>query len=86
VREAFRAGGVGVVEDLLAAGLDRPGGAVVDRGGGVQPDPGMPVLVVVVGEEDVAERACLFQVSEAAGKDRAVLEGLVVNTNAGGGE
>jgi WD40 repeat protein len=43
---------------------------------GVQPDPGMAVLVVVVGEEDVAERACFVQGGEAPGEDRAVLEGL----------
>ena len=43
--EPFRAGGVGVVEDLLAAALDRPGAAVVHRCGGVQPDPGMAVLL-----------------------------------------
>ena len=52
-------GGEGAVEDELAAGLDGPGGAVVDRGRGVQADPGMAVLVVVVGEEQVAECACV---------------------------
>jgi hypothetical protein len=41
----------------------------------------MAVVVVVVGEEDVAECACFFEGGEAAGEDRAVLEGLVVNTN-----
>jgi hypothetical protein len=46
---SVRAGGIGVVEDLLAAGLDRPGGAVVNRCRGVQPDPGMAVVVVVPG-------------------------------------
>ena len=61
-------GGEGVVEDLLAAGLYGPGGAVVDRGRGVQADPGMAVLVVVVGEEDVAECACVVQGGEGAGK------------------
>src|SRR5690349_24584832 len=65
---------VRVVEDLLAAALDRPGGAVVHRGGGMQPDPGMAVPGVVVGEENVAERAGVLQVSEAAGENRAVLE------------
>jgi hypothetical protein len=36
--EPDRAGGVGPVEDVLAAGLDGPGCAVVHRGGGVQAD------------------------------------------------
>jgi hypothetical protein len=44
----------------------------------------MAVLVVVVGEEQVAECACVVQGGEGAGEDRAVLEGLVVNTNVGG--
>jgi hypothetical protein len=51
----------------------------------VQPDPGMAVLIVVVGEEDVAECACVVQGGEGAGEDRAVFEGLVVNTNVEGG-
>ena len=42
--EPVGACGEGVVEDLLAAGLDGPGGAVVDGGGGVQADSGMAVL------------------------------------------
>ena len=41
--------------------LDVPGGAVVDGRRGVQPDAGMAVGVVVVGEEDVAEAAGLVQ-------------------------
>ena len=53
--EPVGACGEGVVEDLLAAGLDGPGGAVVDGGGGVQADSGMAVLSVVVGEEGAAE-------------------------------
>src|ERR1022692_354872 len=36
--EANRAGGVGLVEDVLAAGLDGPGGAVVHGGRCVQAD------------------------------------------------
>jgi hypothetical protein len=51
----------------------------------VQPDPGMAVVVIVVGEEYVAECACFVEGGEAAGKCRTVFEGLVVNTNAGGG-
>ena len=42
----------------------------------------MAVLVVVVGEEGLAERAGIGQGSELAGERRAVFESLVVNTNA----
>ena len=42
----------------------------------MEPDPGMAVLVVVVGEEQVAECACVVQGGEGAGEDGAVLEGL----------
>jgi hypothetical protein len=59
--ESFRAGFEGFVEDLLAATLDVPGGAVVDGRRGVQSDAGMAVGVVVVGEEDVAEAAGFVQ-------------------------
>lgn len=65
------AGGVGVLKDLLAAALDRPGGAVVNRGGGVQPAPEMAALVVVLGE-DVAERTRCFQVRELPGKPGSI--------------
>ena len=42
----------------------------------MQADPGMAVLIVVIGEEGIAEFACFFQGCEAARKDGAVLEGL----------
>ena len=74
--EPVGACGEGVVEDLLAAGLDGPGGAVVDGGGGVQADSGMAVLSVVVGEEGAAEHACVVQGSERAGEDGAVFQRL----------
>ena len=48
----------------------------MDRGWRVEPDPGMAVLVVVVGEEQVAECACVVQGGEGAREDGAVLEGL----------
>ena len=44
----------------------------------MQADPGVPVLVVVVGEEDAAELAGFTEGGEAAGERRAVLEGLEV--------
>ena len=71
VAEAFGAGGVGSVQGGLALGADLGGGAVVDAGGGVQPDPGMAVLVVVVGEELLGERAGVGQRPEALGKTGA---------------
>jgi hypothetical protein len=74
--EPVGAGGEGGVEDLLAAGLDMPGGAVVDRGWRVEADPGMAVLGVVVGEEDAAECAGVFEGGEGAGEYWAVLKGL----------
>jgi hypothetical protein len=55
--EAGGVGGVGGTEGRrpLGANLDR--GAVVDRRGRVVADPGVAVLVVVVGEERLAERS-----------------------------
>ena len=53
--ESFGAGGVGGVENDLALRADGGGAAVVDVGGGVEPDAGVAVLVVVVIEERVAE-------------------------------
>jgi hypothetical protein len=43
------------------------------------------VFIVVVPEEVAAEYVDVFGGSEFAGECGAVLEGLVVNTNAGGG-
>ena len=77
--------GVGGVQHGLAFVLDRGRGADMHRVRGVQRYPGMPVLVVVIGEEHAAERAGILQGSERAGERRAVFKRLVVNTNAGGG-
>ena len=46
------------------------GEAVVDVCGGVQPDPGVVVLVVVRGHEVVHERAGVGQAAEPFGKGR----------------
>jgi hypothetical protein len=46
--EAFGAGVVGGVQDLGAACPGGGGPAVVDVGGGVQAEPAVPVLVVVL--------------------------------------
>src|ERR687891_454900 len=48
-------GRVGLVEDDGAVDADLAGGAVVDRGGGVQPESGMPMFVVIGVEEGDAE-------------------------------
>lgn len=76
---------VSSVEDFLAALPDSCGGAVVNGSGRVKADSGMTVLVVVVIEEEHAERASLADGREAPGKDGAVFQRLVVNTSAGGG-
>jgi len=72
-------GGVGCVgggEGGGPVGLDFGGGAVVDRGRGVQRDAGMAVLVVVVVEEAGAEAAGVFDRPEPARECWAVLERL----------
>ena len=53
--ESVGVGGVGGVEGTGPFGADLDGGAVVERGGGVEADAGVAVLVVVVGEERFAE-------------------------------
>jgi hypothetical protein len=77
VAEPLGVGGVGGVEGLLSQEPDAVGGAVVDRGWGVQSDPGMTVLMVVVAEELLAEGAGIGKAAEPVRKDRGVLQGLV---------
>src|SRR3546814_18281398 len=55
--ESFGAGGVGSVEDGLASGSDGGVAAVVDVGGGVEPDAGVAGVGGVVSEEPVAVRS-----------------------------
>ena len=50
--------------------------AVVHRRRGVQPNARVPVHMVVVVEEHVAERARILDAAEALGERRTVLEGL----------
>ena len=76
VAEPGRVGGVGGVEGLGPLGADLGGRAVVDRGRRVVADARVPVLVVVVGEERLAERPGVLDAAEALGEGRAVLEGL----------
>ena len=49
----------------------------------MQPDPGMAVLVVVVGEEGVAECACVLEGGEAAGEDGQYLRVLNADSEYG---
>jgi hypothetical protein len=46
----------------------------------------MPMLMVVVGEELLAEFTGVLDGSEPAGECRAVLQCFIVNMNAEGGE
>ncbi len=81
--------GVGVVgggESVLPGLVDRAGGPEMDRGGGVPGDPGMTVDVVVLVEEAGAELPGVGERGEGCRELGQVLEGLVVSTNAGGGE
>ena len=66
----------GAVEGGLTVGADLGRGVEMDRGWGVHADPGVAVLVVVVGEELLGERAGVGQGPEAVGEDRGVLQGL----------
>ena len=83
--EALGVGAVGGGQDLGAFGLDGGGVPVVDIGCGVQAQPAVAVLVVVPGEEVLAVRSCVLDRGEPGREVRPVLEGLVVNTNVGGG-
>ena len=68
--------GVGGVERVLALLADRFGGTEVHRRGGVQADPGMTMLVVVVGVERLAVLAGVLDRPEPVGKRRVVLQRL----------
>ena len=74
--EPFGMGCVGRVEGRLTQDSDLGRGAVVDRGWGVQPDPAVAVLMVVVAEEPLAERARVGQRAEVLREDGRVLQGL----------
>src|ERR1022692_1267105 len=74
--EAPRVRGAGRVQHGLAFLPDRGRGADMHRVRGVQPYPGMPVLVIIISEERAAERAGVLKRTERTGECRAVLEGL----------
>ena len=81
--ESCRVRGVGGVEGDGALFTDFGGGAVVDRGRGVQPDAGVAVDVVVVVEERFAERSRVGDRAEPVGERRAVFEGLELGFGVG---
>src|SRR3546814_11570458 len=62
--------------DDLAGGSYLVGAAVVNVGGGVEPDAGVAVVVVVVLEERVAERPGVVEAGEALRERRRVLQRL----------
>ena len=69
-------GEVGGVQDLGAPGPDGCRRAVVDLGGGVQPEPAVMMVVVVPGEEFLAVRAGGLDRGEPGGEARPVLQGF----------
>jgi hypothetical protein len=81
--EPLRVGRVGLVEHDGAVGSDLRSGVVVDRCGGVEPERGVPVLVVVGVEERGAEHAGVVDRPEPLGERRAVLERLELGLGIG---
>ena len=74
--EAFGVGVVGGVQDAGAPGLDGFGLAVVDVGGGVQPEAAVAVVVVVPAEKVLAVRPGGLDRREPRGERRPVFQGL----------
>ena len=66
--EAFRVSCVGRGEDHRALLPNGDGMSVVDGCGRVQPQPGVPVLVVVPTEDRLPKRSGILDASEASGK------------------
>ena len=76
VHEALGMGRVGGHEHLLPLRADRGGLAEVHDGGREKSQAAVTVLVVVPGEEALAERAPVFERAEAIRELRTVLQGL----------
>ena len=66
--EALRVGEVGGIEDGLALLEDRGRLAEVDPGGREHANAGVAMVVVVPGEETVAEGVAVLGAAEAVGK------------------
>ena len=74
--EPFRSGRVGRGQGGGPCLSDGAGVAVVDIGGGVHPDPGMPVGLVVPAVEAGAEGPGILQGAEGVGEVGTVLQGF----------
>lgn len=72
--EAVRPRRIGRRQHAHTIGMDRSPMTVVDRGRRHQPDPGVPMLSVIPGEEGSAERSALPDRVKAVRKARPVLE------------
>ena len=83
VSESGRVGGVGGVEGDGASLTDLGGGAVVNRGWGVESDAGVAMHVVVVVEERRTERAGIGDGPESVGERRAVFQRLELGFGVG---
>src|SRR5437773_1737131 len=67
--------GVGGAEDLGAPGPHHLGAAVVDVGGGVEPNAGVAVLLVVPAEEPATEGMGVLEAAEPVGELGPVFHG-----------
>src|SRR5664280_2704745 len=76
VDEPFGVGGVRRVKDAGPFGVDGLGAPVVHVGRDVQPQTGVPVLVVVPAEEGLTVHASRFDRGEAGGEVGPVLQRL----------
>ena len=83
VAEPGRVRLVGGIEGLGPLGPDLGGRAVVDRRRRVVADARVPVFVVVIREERLAEGPGVLDAAEAFGERRAVLEGLEIRLTVG---
>ena len=74
--EPLGVGGVGGLQHPGPLGADLLGPAVVEVGGGVEPDPGVAMLGVVPAEEPGAEAVGVLIGAEPVGELGPLLEGL----------
>jgi hypothetical protein len=77
--EAFRVSNEGVIESVLARGVDFVGLTVMDLIGCHQADACMVMLLIVPIEETAAERFGILDAAEALWKLRLVLHGFAKN-------
>ena len=75
MNEAVRVGQVGGVENGLTLFTDGRSLAEVDHGGRQHADAGMAMVVVIPGEESLAEGVAVLKAAEAIGELGAILHG-----------